>query len=222
MVTPIVRAARQVDALPALVQWYLRPSGQQTTFTLFPWAGFVFAGGAVGALLAACQPHRERRLHAEIALAGAALVALGFYAAARPSLYPTASFWTSSPTWFGIRAGVLMMALAGLYGLELLGQGTGLRRVLTPLETLGRSSLFVYWIHVELVYGYTTWVIHRRLPLWGTLTAWAVFSAAMYGAVILRDRLSRAWRRRDGRGASERDQVGQLRHNRPVDQLAGR
>src|SRR5262245_37172690 len=40
MATPLVRTASWVDALPPLVQWYIRPAGDQTTFTLFPWAGF--------------------------------------------------------------------------------------------------------------------------------------------------------------------------------------
>ena len=57
----------------------------------------------------------------------------------------------------------------------------------------GRNSLFVYWIHVELVYGYATWPIHNRLPLWGALTACAAFSGVMYAAVLAKDRV-RQWR----------------------------
>ena len=61
MVTPIVRIAPAVDALPMWVQWYVRPFNEFTIFTLFPWAGFVFAGGAVGALIAASRDEREER-----------------------------------------------------------------------------------------------------------------------------------------------------------------
>jgi hypothetical protein len=61
------------------------------------------------------------------------------------------------------------------------------------LETLGRSSLFVYWIHVELVYGYATWPIHNRLPLWAALAACSLFSGLMYAAVLAKDHL-RQWR----------------------------
>ena len=60
------------------------------------------------------------------------------------------------------------------------------------LETLGRSSLFVYWIHVELVYGYATWPIHNRLPLWAALAAYSLFSGLMYAAVLAKDRV-RQW-----------------------------
>ena len=48
---PIVRTMGAIDRLPLWVQWYLRPAGDLTMFTTFPWAGFVFAGAAVGAVL---------------------------------------------------------------------------------------------------------------------------------------------------------------------------
>ena len=40
-----------------------------------------------------------------------------------------------------------------------------------PLATLGAASLFVYWVHVELVYGGIAIPIKRRLPLELTLVA---------------------------------------------------
>jgi len=51
---------------------------------------------------------------------------------------------------------------------------------------------------VELVYGYTTWVIRGRLPLWGTAIAYVVFCVLMYCAIVLRDRLVDRWRVRRG------------------------
>ena len=215
MLTPIVRASPLVGHLPVWFQWYVRPAGELTVFTLWPWAGFVFAGGASGALLATARDERsEHRANAAIAVIGAALIALGFYAAGRPSIYPAASFWTSSPTWFAIRVGVLMLALSWMYGLEqLVGRHAhtntrslhGPFRVLafswqTPLERLGRHSLFVYWIHVELVYGYSSWLWRQRLPLWGTAIAYALFCVLMYRAIGWRDRFVGFWRARP-RGA---------------------
>src|SRR6185295_2897410 len=85
MVTPLVRSAAWVGGLPIWLQWYLRPAGEYTTFTMFPWAGFVFAGGAVGALLATARdPGAERRAHLGLSIAGAALVGVGFITAAQP------------------------------------------------------------------------------------------------------------------------------------------
>src|SRR5262245_45523268 len=85
MATPIVRTAGWVDSLPLIVLWYIRPAGEQTAFTLFPWAGFVFAGVAAGVLIArSTTALAEARIIASLAVAGAALTALGFYTASLP------------------------------------------------------------------------------------------------------------------------------------------
>jgi uncharacterized membrane protein len=228
MVTPIVRAAPAIANWPLWLQWYMRPAGEFTIFTLFPWAGFVFAGSAVGVLIAAASEARtERWLHATLGACGIALVAAGFYAAGRPSIYASSSFWTSSPTWFAIRLGILMMALTAIYGCEtafaaLKGRATrtgdrasrdvavaqgfpgpqkraereGGSPAIDPLARLGRSSLFIYWIHVELVYGYASWGWRHRLPLWGTAIAFILFCVLMYRAIGWRDLLVDKWRNR--------------------------
>jgi hypothetical protein len=45
---------------------------------------------------------------------------------------------------------------------------------------LGQTSLFVYWVHVELVYGYFTKPIYRVLPLWGSAAGVVVLTVVMY------------------------------------------
>lgn len=199
MLTPVVRTAAFVDILPTWTQWYLRPSGDHTTFTAFPWAGFVCAGAGCGVLLAAARDAvGERRLQVGLAIAGVGTIALGLYAASFPSIYRQASFWTSSPTYFAVRVGILMTALSLLYATSRLLSYWDIR--LSALERLGRSSLFVYWIHVELVYGYATWPIRQKLPLWGTAIAFALFCALMYAAILGRDRVMEIWRNRHNQG----------------------
>lgn len=193
MVTPVVRSAASVDGLPLWVQWHLRPSGDHTTFTLFPWAGFVFAGAACGSLLTlATTAGSERRAIAASALCGGLLLGTGFYAASLPTIYRASSFWTSSPTYFAVRLGLILVTLGGLFAAAPLAS-----RWVVPfdiLEKFGRNSLFIYWIHVEIVYGYATWILHRRLPIWGTVGAYVLFCAVMYFSVQLRDRLVQFWR----------------------------
>jgi uncharacterized membrane protein len=195
LVTPLIRTAAWVNELPLWFQWYLRPAGDLTTFTLFPWAGFVFAGAACGVLLSPSGDMRtEPRLQSAFAAVGVILVALGFYTSMRPSIYAQSNFWSSSPTWFAIRSGILMIGVAGFYGIGVAADRWNFR--LRPLERFGRRSLFVYWIHVELVYGYASWPLRRHLPLWGALAACAAFSLLMYGAVVARDRIVQNWRAR--------------------------
>jgi uncharacterized membrane protein len=187
MITPLVRANPLIGMLPTLLQWYIRPAGEHTTFTLFPWAGFVFAGAAVGALLAGTRPQpSQSQINRAIAAMGAGLTLLGFYTAALPSIYSASSFWTSSPTYFLIRTGLLMMVLGALQEFEPVARRFPV--AFAWLERFGRGSLFVYWIHVELVYGYATWPLHHRLALWQTAMAYVAFCALMYRALILRDR----------------------------------
>ncbi len=197
LLTPIVRASAAVNALPIWFQWYVRPAGDYTVFTLFPWAGFVFAGGACGVLLAAAPGgEREQRLHRWLGPTGLALIAVGLFAATLPSLYRQSSFWTTSPAYFAIRVGVMMAVLAAAHAAAGVLERAGI--ALPILERLGRNSLFVYWIHVELVYGYASWLWRGRLPLWGTAIAFALFSALMYRAIQWRDDVVSAWRRRRG------------------------
>ena len=48
VLTPALRSSDLLALLPDPVEGYLRPVAGTTTFTLFPWAGFVLAGGTVG------------------------------------------------------------------------------------------------------------------------------------------------------------------------------
>ena len=67
---------------------------------------------------------------------------------------------------------------------------------------MGRASLFVYWIHVELVYGYASWLWRGQLPFWGAVLAFIAFSVVMYGAIGLRDWVvETAVRKRTGRSS---------------------
>jgi len=192
MVTPIARTAPALDLLPPALQWYVSPNGNHSTFTLFPWAGFVFAGAAYGSLLARIGAEHEARGLSRLAVAGTVAAVGCYYAATFPSIYPASSFWTTSPTYFGIRAGLLMVALWGLFCLAPLA--ASFPRSFGVLERFGRNSLFVYWIHVELVYGYATVLVHHRLPLWGTTLCFIAFCGAMYWAIALKDRIIAWWR----------------------------
>ena len=109
-----------------------------------------------------------------------------------PAVYPQTNFWTSSPTFFFLRAGLLVLAIAVAWAWERLARPGAW----SPLRVLGRESLFVYWIHVEMVYGLLTMPIHRRLPLPWVLAAFLAFTFLMLGAVGLKHRVEDRLRRR--------------------------
>ena len=64
--------------------------------------------------------------------------------------------------------------------------------------TFGRSSLFVYWIHVELAYGIFSRPLQRALPFWWAVAGYALFTAAMYGVTLVKNWLVDRWKRQRG------------------------
>jgi uncharacterized membrane protein len=186
--------------LPDPLQWYFRPVPGRTNFTLLPWSGFVTSGTAAGLLLQlATDPERERRVIAGLAAGGLLLGAGGFAVSYLPPLYGSTNFWTSSPTFFFLRTGLLLMAVGVGWAWERRPWPTGRW---SPLVLLGVDSLFVYWVHVELVYGVLTQPLHRQLPLSWVAPAYAVFTGLMLGLVLLKRRGREWWRARRAQAAA--------------------
>lgn len=193
MVTPIVRESPWLAALPDFIEAYLRPIPVLTTFTIFPWSGFLFAGVIAGELVAAARTESaELRLHRWLLAAGVTGIALGYWASFQPSIYPVANFWTSSPTFFFIKLGIATALLPIARAIDLFHQLVLKWRGWEPgtvITTLGRASLFVYWIHVEMVYGMLGRPLRRLLPLEASITATVVLCLILFGIVRWRDRL---------------------------------
>jgi uncharacterized membrane protein len=195
--TPLIREAGALSMLPDPVEAYIRPLPGRTNFALFPWAGFVLAGSIAGELVYAARAGaEERRLQIGLLLAGLGGMVLAYAASFRPSIYPVANFWTSSPTFFFIRLGMCtaMLPIARVidvfhgtvrarFGDRLAEGAPGL-----VISTLGRSSLFVYWIHVEMAYGGLAKPIKRALPLEVSLVATVALVALLYAIVKWKDR----------------------------------
>jgi hypothetical protein len=173
--TPLVRQAAWPDALPGPLERYLRPDPNRSTYNLFPRAGFLTAGALAGELIEAARSHaHERRLHLGLFVAALAGVAGGYAASWYPALYENAQFWSSSPTFFFIRLGIVTatVPIAWLISLSL-----------GPIVAMGRSSLFVYWIHVEMAYGALALPLKRSLPWELAVFGALVLSVLLYGLV---------------------------------------
>lgn len=196
MTTPLVREAGVLAVLPDPIEAYLRPIPGRTTFALFPWAAFLLGGAIAGELVYAARTRaQEIRLQWSLLAAGAAGIALGYAASFQPSIYPVANFWTSSPTFFFIRLGMCaaMVPIARAVGLfqAALPRWLGGYHSKTPpiTATLGRASLFVYWIHVEMVYGVLGRPLRRELPIEASLVATALLCVLLYVIVRWKDRM---------------------------------
>ncbi|HXZ18966.1 MAG TPA: heparan-alpha-glucosaminide N-acetyltransferase domain-containing protein [Candidatus Acidoferrales bacterium] len=146
---------------PRFLPWYLESyiNGVHTfgtpqfyLFPAFPWTGFAFAGLAVGFLLTSdWAREKPAAMVSLLGAAGAALAAIGLALDAAPfRMYAAYDFWHSSPEFFLIRCGLVLLIMLFAYAWCRWGAGTV---GFSPLIQLGHTSLLVYWVHIEFVYG---------------------------------------------------------------------
>ncbi len=198
--TPAVRGMAALAPLPDPIEGYLRPIPGFTNFTIFPWTAFVTAGVVIGVVLdAARTPDSDRRANLWLGLGGLALAFGAWRASFLPPFDGRSAFWTTSASFFFIRLGLMVGALAAAYVWEQRAllrrrspQGAGTRW--SPVQTLGRSSLFVYWIHVEMVYGLISLPLHHAFSLTGAWLALGAFTAFIVACVVVKDRLVNWWK----------------------------
>jgi uncharacterized membrane protein len=191
LAAPGVRALPGLWLLPDPLEAYIRPVAGLSHFVFFPWMGFVFAGAVVGLILEATRDLKaERRANMFFALAGLALAFGAYRASFLPSPLPNSRFWTTSPTFFFLRVGVLTAAVAAAYLWE--SRPAAVEKF-SPLRQLGKTSLFIYWIHVEMIYGVMSLGLHKSLSWTQVWIVWALFCAFMLLCSLAKDRFVSWW-----------------------------
>ena len=125
---------------------------QPGLFPVFPWTGFAFAGLALGFILhSQWARSREGMVFFLAGLGGTALIVFARWLNAQPrQIYAIDDYWHTSPSFFLIRVGMLLVILWGSYVWCRWGLGAW---GFSPLIQLGQASLLVYWVHLEFVYG---------------------------------------------------------------------
>jgi uncharacterized membrane protein len=131
---------------------------QRSVFPLFPWAAFVFCGTFTSQLfLAAQQSGREGTMMVRLLWSGIAIIVSGLLLdPVLVRVYRTYDFWHTSPSFFMIRLGIVMTALTVMYWYE-----KNFTRRSLVMQTIGQESLFVYALHIVIVYGSA--IRHRSL-----------------------------------------------------------
>jgi len=160
---------------------------QPWLFPIFPWAAFAFVGLAVGTFLLfdAARRHESAAL-AFAGLSGVALIALGLWLDVRGArFYGPYDFWHTSPNFFLIRAGVVMVVLFLAYAWCRWGAG---ELGFSPLIEMGKCSLLVYWVHIEFVYGGFSIVPRHRSGIATATIGLVAIVVAMTGLASARNR----------------------------------
>ncbi len=191
---PVISALNW-NGVPPLIKHYLAPD--TFYFGFFPWAAFVAFGMSAGSLFRYIDRRQTGTAMLWLGGAGAALAFGAWFLSNLPfSIYPNVDFWRDSPGLIFIKLGVLLMILAFSYAWNL-----GLRDGQWSLvRQFGITSLLVYWVHVELVYGRWFWFFKENLTLPQTVCACMVVTVVMLGISLLRTNWTeaRAWMRTVG------------------------
>jgi uncharacterized membrane protein len=164
------------DGVPPLLREYLVPGAGRGRFPLFPCASYVGFGIAAGLAVKRAAEVRMDRLMQWSVLIGFALIFTNQYFSNLPySIYPKSNFWTDSPALVLIRTGIILAFLAGSYLWTEYGAGAGW----SWMQTMGKTSLMVYWVHVVIVYGGWTKYLRRSLTIPQTAFATLLLTAMM-------------------------------------------
>jgi hypothetical protein len=162
LLAPLVWTVDWARYLPVPIASYFN-SQTGSLFPLFPWAGYVFFGAALGYALRqwSATPGKFTRM---LAAGGLALIVSGILLS-KPvmALYTNLDFWKTSPTLFLIRAGCVGLLLAFFVCV--------VPRLAVPpraWRSFAQESLLIYFMHVCILYG-SIWNVGLRQVIGSTL-----------------------------------------------------
>jgi uncharacterized membrane protein len=157
MSTPPLWTTLRPRWLPWYVESYINGvhtfnTPQAWLFPIFPWAAFAFAGLAAGFLLFSDRSVENPGITAGLLGAGgAAIYCLSTWLDASPvHLYAVYDYWHTGPNYVLARVAILLALTCAGYAWCRWGAG---QWGFSPLIQMGQTSLLVYWVHIEFVYG---------------------------------------------------------------------
>jgi uncharacterized membrane protein len=198
LLTPLLWTSLSPNWLPWPLESYINGvhnlgEPQAWLFPVFPWTGFAFIGLATGFLLVTDKARTLGTVtFVLVGASGIGLIYLARWLDARPTqLYRSYDFWHTSPNFFLIRVGLLLGILAAIYLWCRWGAG---QWGFSPLIQLGQTSLLVYWVHIEFVYGRLSILPKRSVDIRTASFGLLAIFLSMLLLSVLRTRLK-------GRGA---------------------
>lgn len=178
--SPII-SGLDVSGLPETLRNYFIPDHQ--FFSFFPWAAFVAFGMSMGSILRRLKPEEVPPTMQWLGWGGVA-VAFAAYTISNMSLsiYSASDFWLNSPALIFIKLGAVLMlvAFSWVWNLQMTAQQW------SWVRQFGMTSLLVYWVHIELVYGRWLGYFKENLTLGETTVMAAAVILAMLGLSLLR------------------------------------
>ena len=190
LLSPMLWTTWRPDWLPWPIESYINGvhnlgAPQAWLFPIFPWTGFAFAGLAVGFIL---QRQWAKTNGAQVFFVlggiGLVLIELSRWLDNRPrQIYPVYDYWHTSPEFFLLRLGMLLVILTTCYAWCRWGLA---QRGFSPLIQLGQASLVVYWVHIEFVYGRVSILTKHAQTVGGASIGLLVICLAMIALAYVR------------------------------------
>ena len=164
LMTPFIYPLRA--GVPDIVLDYLNGNGHSYYFSIFPWVAFALTGMTFGyALLEARERRMESRFFSWIVVCGILSSAIALWLPVFPLEYGFFDYSLTSPHFFLLRLGWLSVILYGAYRWSIRSTA----KSWAPMQTMGKASLLVYWVHMDLVYGRPFHDFSYALDLGGVL-----------------------------------------------------
>ncbi len=202
-------AIAAVAPLVSLVDWSFLPAGisdyfvpNYAAFAFFPWAAFIAFGISAGSLLRMTPAQDMGRLMQWAALMGLVLVGAGEYFSNLPyDFYPKPEFWLNGPGLVTIKLGVILLVAPFAWLWCEIGNPRW-----SFVSQLGTTSLIVYWVHIEIVYGRWLGLWHQTFSAWQCGAASVAVIALMVAVSVARTKFPKLVRRR---GAARMPQMAE-------------
>ena len=192
-ITPLLWTTWRPRFLPWELETYINGvhnlgQPQPWLFPIFPWIAFAFVGLAFGFLLLSGFARKVgTRFFIAAGLAGLAIIYLAKFLDSRTlQIYPVFDFWHTSPEFFMIRVGLLLLLTVAGYAWCRWGPG---QWGFSPMIQLGKTSLLVYWVHIELVYGKFSILPRQSQGILGASRGLVIIFVAMLALSLLRTKL---------------------------------
>jgi hypothetical protein len=157
------------SGVPWMLRAYLVPD--YNFFGIFPWSAYLAFGISLGSIIRTVPPDLTDRMMQWGALTGGALILLcQYFAGSSLNIYPKSDYWLDSPAQVLTKVGVLLLMVSAAFVWTRYGAKPGW----SWIRQFGTTSLLVYWVHIELVYGKASWFFKDSLTIPQTVFAAAI------------------------------------------------
>ncbi len=164
------------SGVPWMIRSYIIPDF--ASFGFFPWGAYLAFGMSAGSAIRLI-PHEqiERAVQWAALLGAATLMGCQYFANQPYSIYSKADYWLNSPAQVLSKLSIVLLLLALAFVWTRYGAKPGWSWV----RQFGTTSLLVYWVHIELVYGRASFLWKTNLSVAQTVVAALLMIGVMLG-----------------------------------------